>query len=429
MKKYQYIFTFLFLIFLQGCIRTDQIEYPDNHESFLIDYSEYIDIPSIFQYSGDWEAVSKVETKYSSLYKKGNNREMYVFSVPVKEFDDETFSFFDSSIYRINENTYQTNNKNFNVYFNGANFLMKYYERELELQFEKPSCITCSDDGTYVIYQTERYDLNIFTGYNAVLMKITVPDSLDEFRLPLESKQYKFQNSKAGYAVLKTDESDCVIICQSIITDSNSIIYTNNPVKIKEKSGQRYIVFDIPKGLSYPIQLEFEIDFCTENMFFDSSAYQSIPTTNSLYNNVSIFDTISDDKNGYTYMKFNVKSFTPKRADLLDSISLSIYVMNCKEGTVLEVYSLQEDWCAWTLSWRNKPKYKEKLGELSLSKAGWYTIDLQNYVEHLIANDYYRRIENSIMFKIKNGTEGYAVAASSDNKITPPFFSVQYRIE
>ena len=164
-------------------------------------------------------------------------------------------------------------------------------------------------------------------------------------------------------------------------------------------------------------------------MFFDSSAYQSIPTTNSLYNNVSIFDTVSDDKNGYTYMKFNVKSFTPKRADLLDSISLSIYVMNCKEGTVLEVYSLHEDWCAWTLSWRNKPKYKEKLGELSLSKAGWYTIDLQKYVKHLIANDYYRRIENSIMFKIKNGTEGYAVVASSDNKITPPFFSVQYRIE
>ena len=99
MKRFQYIFTFLFLIFLlSGCSQTDQITYPDNHNSILIEYRELVDIPALFQYGEDWKAVSKVETKYSSLYKQDNKREMYVFSVPIKELANEKFSFFDPSI-------------------------------------------------------------------------------------------------------------------------------------------------------------------------------------------------------------------------------------------------------------------------------------------------------------------------------------------
>ena len=64
-----------------------------------------------------------------------------------------------------------------------------------------------------------------------------------------------------------------------------------------------------------------------------------------------------------------------------------------------------------------------------MSQEGWYTIDLKEYVERLIENNYYRRGDNSILLKIKDETEGYAVVAASDNKITPPFFSVKYRTE
>lgn len=430
MKRFQYIFTFLFLIFLLfGCIQTDQITYPDNHNSILLDYTEYVDIPSLFQYGGDWEAVSKVETKYSSLYKQDNKREMYVFSVPIKELANEKFSFFDPSIQQLDELTYQTNNMNFNVYFNENDISLKYYDDELTFQIEESHSVNLSEDGTCVQYKTEEYDLEVSPAYNAVLMRVMIPKAEKEFKLPIIAAQYKAENEKAGYTILKADDSEKIIICQSIITDSNGRLYTNNQVKVKEKFDQKYIVCSIPPEVSYPIQLEFEVDFYTENMFFDSSAYQEMPRTNSLYNNVSVFDTISEDKNGYTYMKFNVKSFTPKKADLLDSISLSFYVMNCREGTVLEVYSLQEDWCAWTLSWWNRPEHKEKLGEIPLSQEGWYTIDLKEYVERLIENNYYRRVDNSILLKIKDETEGYAVVAASDNKIIPPFFSVKYRTE
>lgn len=59
---------------------------------------------------------------------------MYVFSVPIKELNNEKFSFFDPSIQQLDELTYQTNNMNFNVYFNENDISLKYYEEELTLK-------------------------------------------------------------------------------------------------------------------------------------------------------------------------------------------------------------------------------------------------------------------------------------------------------
>lgn len=64
------------MFFLSGCIQTDQITYLDNHNSMLVEYRELVDIPALFQYGEDWEAVSKIETKYSSLYERDNKREI-----------------------------------------------------------------------------------------------------------------------------------------------------------------------------------------------------------------------------------------------------------------------------------------------------------------------------------------------------------------
>ena len=160
MKRFQYIFTYVFLVFfMSGCIPTNQITYPDNHDSILIEYRELVDIPALFQYGEDWEAVSKVETKYSSLYKQDNKREMYVFSVPIKELANEKFSFFDPSIQQLDEITYQTNNMNFNVYFNENDILLQYYDDELTFQIEEPHSVNLSEDGTCFQYKTEKYDL------------------------------------------------------------------------------------------------------------------------------------------------------------------------------------------------------------------------------------------------------------------------------
>lgn len=51
MKIIQYLFTYIFLIFfMSGGSPINQITYPDNHNSILLDYTEYVDISSLFQY-------------------------------------------------------------------------------------------------------------------------------------------------------------------------------------------------------------------------------------------------------------------------------------------------------------------------------------------------------------------------------------------
>ena len=55
------------------------------------------------------------------------------------------------------------------------------------------------------------------------------------------------------------------------------------------------------------------------------------------------------------------------------------------------------------------------------------TIDLTQYAKLLITEKYYKLENNTIMFKIKNGSEGCVIFASTDNSVMPPFFEVKYR--
>jgi len=430
MKNLQHIISILLLLcFVSGCSPTDQVTYPGKHDSILMDYNEAIDIPALFRYGVGWEAVPKVETKYSSLYKQDNKREMYIFSVPIKELANEKFSFFDTYIQQLNEFTCKTNNENFNILFNATDITLEYYNENLTLKIEEAYSVNQTEDCAGVQYKTEEYDLEVFQANNAALFQLEINQPIKEILIPIEADKYKAKNDKAGYAILKEDDADKIIISQAIIYDKNEFAYPNTKVRIKNKAGQKYIVYDLPSDIEYPVRLEFEVDFYTENMFFDSSAYEENPRVNSLYNNVSIFNTLEEGREGYTYMKFNIKSFTPKKKELLESVYLNLYVKNCIEGTTLEIYSMQEDWCAWTLSWKTKPQHKEKLGEVELTKAGWYTIDLSEYTKRLIDNDYYGRVDNSILIKAKDETGSYAIIASTDNKVTPPFFKVNYLTE
>ena len=123
-------------------------------------------------------------------------------------------------------------------------------------------------------------------------------------------------------------------------------------------------------------------------------------------------------------MKFNIRSFTPKRKDLLDSVTLNLYVLYCSGDVELEVYSVRNDWCSWELTWLKQPAHNEKIGEFKISESGWYSIDLTEYVKLLIDKKYYNLQNNSILFKVKGESSGYAVFTSTDNSVFPPFFEV-----
>ena len=163
-------------------------------------------------------------------------------------------------------------------------------------------------------------------------------------------------------------------------------------------------------------------------MFFDCAAYENTHNVNYIFDNNIIFDSITPQHGTLNYMKFNLRSFTPKKADLLDQILLNLYMQYCEGEVEIEVYSVRHSWCAWELTWDNLPKHNEKIGQFTVSKAGWYSIDLTDYAKLLINKKYYKLTDNSIMFKVKDGSTGVVIMASSDNSVYPPFFEVNYRV-
>ncbi|GHU35341.1 hypothetical protein FACS1894105_03860 [Clostridia bacterium] len=437
------LITLTVVLFIAGLIllfaNTTNSKMPDNNADISVQV-RYESINKIFAQTN--EEVSAVSTKYNVLYKDGQNRQMFIFSVPVRESDNSKYILYDNKIYKNSDGTFGTRNKEFNISFENNMINMHNSSRDISIHLEGASLE--KEDEYLNIYGENREAIKynstlnesiarFIPTYNGVLMEIILqeraPDDEIEFKIDLPNMT--FENDQAGYVQILKNNEKVALIFQGIVVDDNNKFYPNNKVNIKSKNNERYLALDltdISKDISYPAKIAITIDLFADKMFFDTSVYEATPHLNTISNNVSIFDTINDGKDGYTYMKYNVKSFTPKESSLIDSFNYSFYTLIASGLPEIEVYRVDNDWCSWTLNWIGKPAYKEKIGEITLSENGWHTIDLTDYVKKLIGRKYDNLESNSIMFKIKDDSKGYAIIASADSTYAPPYFEVNYRV-
>lgn len=380
--------------------------------------------------------VPEVSTKYSILYKSGNNRNSYIFANPVRKLIDNEYKYCDIAIDKTPYG-FEIYNANYNSQFcmdkikltqsddlpiilsmNGS-LDSSLSDDYINIYGEAKKSVRYSDDANNLLYVTPTYSGLLFE-YN-----LTSPVSQVKYKIDIGALEY--ENEDAGYVMLEQNEAEKAIIHRPVLFDDKGKIHILKEVQIKKENKELYLVIEIPSDIKVS-RVAFNLDFYTEKMFFDTSAYQSALGTNSLFSNISIFDS-SKDNGGYTYMKFNLRSYTPQNAKLVDSVLLNMYAL-CVEGeTTIEVYKVPGDWCSWTLSWKNKPDFKKQIGEFTITESGWYSIDLTDYVKELIDDNYDNLIDNSIVFKIKDETSGYAVFASTDNTYAPPYFDIKYRVK
>ena len=436
-----FFFVVLLIVVLLNFFVFTDVKIPDNHRSILLTQTTQ-NINSLL--SLPYEEVASVSTKYSVLYKNGNNRKMFVFAIPIREFDNNQHVLLDNTIYEKNDGTYKTQNVEFNVEFSSNRINLNYTELDFAIVLDN---INIKKENDYLntygeVKETVKYigavsniDMRCIPTYNGLLMEFDLQNELEknELMMEIDINNLDYLNDPAGYVQILKEDAQVGVCTQGILVDSNNNIYDNNMVKFNEKNKKHYMTIDISKissEISYPAKLSLNLDFYCFKMFYDTSVYEATPSTNTILNNVSIFDSINKKHDGLTYLKYNVKSFTPKQSSLVDSFTYNFYVMSVKDSIDIEVYRVNKDWCSWTINWKDKPKYKEKLGEFSISEIGWHKIDLTDYVKKLIDRDYDKLIDNnSVVFKIKDNSKGYAILASADNTYMPPYFEVDYRIE
>jgi hypothetical protein len=286
-------------------------------------------------------------------------------------------------------------------------------------------------------------DLKFIPVYNGVSLEFELLNEIKNSRIEIEIDigDFVYENYEAGYALIFQEEPPdkyvnppgrVGIIYQAVAVDRDGRFYPDNHVRIYERNRARYFTIDLsalPPDVNYPVTVSLNFDVYFHKMFFNNSVREAIPRISSPLNNVSIFDTINPGNNGYTYLKYNLRSITPKDPELIDSFYLNFYVMAVDGDVDLEVFRLANNWCSWVTTWKNRPRTRQKIGYLSLSEAGWHTIDLTEYIKRLIAHDYYNISDNSIVFKMKKGSEGHAIFASANNSFTPPYFEINYRVQ
>ena len=430
----------LTVVLLKFFVFTDEI-LPDNHSILSLPVKFY-SIDEIF--NQPYEEVTSVSTKYSILYKDDINRKMYVFAIPVREFENDKYYLFDNKIHENNDGTFKTQNKEFNVEFNKNSVNLNYTDLNFAIIVDNMG-ITREENyiNTYgEIKETIKYsavfdgiDMSCAPTYNGLLIEFDLLNNIEkkEITFEIDIDKLKFENDPAGYVQIIKDDKQVGLIYQGIVADNDGNFYTNNIVKINIKNKKYYLTVDLstlPQNTSYPAKLAINFDFYCFKMFYDTSVYETIPTTNTILNNVSIFDSKNEKNDGYTYLKYNVRSFTPKKSSLVDSFTFNFYVMSVLENIDIEVYRVKKDWCSWTINWKDKPPFREKLGEFNISEIGWHKIDLTDYVKKLIDRNYDKsKDNNSIVLKIKNNSAGYAILASADNTYAPLYFEVNYRTQ
>lgn len=427
------------MIFSAVIIFLNEDKLQRNNKNLLVDnQNNYTSteemIKSILSKDND---VPEVSTKYSILYKDENNRHSYIFANPVRKSVDNEYIYCDINI--------EKSDYGYSVY--NANYSSDFYSNSIRLSQNGGTQITfdisgspgCSLSEDYINVYSEakksvRYvqgtDISLYVTptYSGLLFEYNIDNSVKQFKCKIDIGDLDYENEDAGYVMLEKDEVEKAIVHRPIIADTEAKLHVLNEIQIKREGDGIYLVADIPDNIECR-KLAFHLDYYTEKMFFDTSAYQSTSGVNSLFSNISIFDTSGSDDGCYTYMKFNLRSYTPQKSSLVDSVVLNMYALDVKGETTIEVYKVPGDWCSWTLSWKNKPDFKKQIGEFTITESGWYSIDLTDYVKELIDDDYDRLIDNSIVFKIKDETSGYAVFASTDNTYAPPYFDIKYRVK
>lgn len=408
------------------------------HNNIDVKENKLVDTPAKFHHMlSKSNLLSNMTTPYSVLYGKDKTRQMYVFSVPIQEKINAKHSLMENKIVK-NKNEFITTNKTFNISFNTNKINLKNSQDSFEILIDNIKTIQQNNDYTNIyeykgksIKYTDK-DNNIlfcFPTYNGLLMEYNLNSSKQRIEFELNLNEYEFLNDEAGYVqLLKNSNEKMGIIYQGIITDKNNKFLINNKAEIVKRNNKFYLSYKLPQNMEYPIKFIINIDFYSEKMFFDTSNYNTSPKTNFIFNNISFFDTQIEDAQEQTYVKFNLKSITPKSAELLNTISLNFYAIFSEGELDIEVFKVQDEWCSWTMNWNEQPDYYEKIGEINVNKSGWYSLDITEYAKELINNNYDQMIDNSIVLIAKRKSEGRAIFASADNSCAPPYFKIDYKV-
>lgn len=402
-------------------------------------YETIHDIPSFLSSIVSKEnLINESSTKYSVLYGERNNREMYVFSAPILEQNEEGVQLMKNDILP-NDDHYYIKNQHYCVSFEKNRICMSNEHDELSLSSSDflsieiiknyQSIYGLRDEAVKYTNTLGNYMYCIPT-YNGVLIEYYVNNQVDKFDFNIDLASYSFENDPAGYVkVLDSDGRKAAMIFQSMIFDDNGEFDGFGVAQILRKNGKCSLIYNAPKNVTYPYKHVISIDLYSEKMFFDTSTYSAKPNTNFILNNISYFPINHDNGKSRTYIKANLRSITPSSSELLDKATLSLYAIYVKGEIVLEAYKVRADWCSWTMNWSNHPPYYEKVGEITVGKSGWHDIDLTDYMRDLIDAEYDLKTDNSIVIVAKTGDAGEAIFASADNSCAPPYYRISYHYD
>ena len=424
------------IVFGIGISKKTDDKLPNSHDDLLVKYSKQINIENLYKRGGE---ISSVATKYSILYKNNNRRTMYVSSMPLRSIDDGRYSFVDKKI--IDEDGYfYTQYDGKTIIYDREGITLKHKDNYFKLFMPD---VVAFDYGYNIdtvygnfdgIKYTHADGTTIFAipSYNGITITYIIGSSSLDIAFPIDVNNYTINNDYYGSILLsdKTFTSNNVmqnnyfVISQPIVQKNDKKIEVKRAASIQKNE----LKFSMSKEEDCPVSVTFSVNFYCENMFFDCAAFKQYPSRNHIFDNYIVYEA-GEIKETINYMKFNIRSFTPKRKNLLDSVTLNLYILYCSGDIDIEVYSVRNDWCSWELTWMNQPAHNEKIGEFKVSDSGWYSIDLTKYAKLIIDKNYYNLENNSILFKVKDGTSGYAIFTSTDNSMFPPFFVVNYRVE
>lgn len=257
--------------------------YPDSNSDLLHGYAEKMDFSALLAKESEVESVG---TRSSVLFKNGDRRQMYVFSLPVREERNGLYAVCDTGLYPAGENRFSAENGAYRLTLEESAVYLYAGSDELHLSVDGMRL------GASGGYTGETGALSVTPSYSGYVLHYTLEKPAGSMSMTFSGKRYQLQEDPAGYVLFSEEGVNRFIVSQIMAVDRENRVFTEQHFKARRASETYVLTGELPDEAAYPLRVSIGVDVVCDNMFYDASAYEAAPNRNAIFQPVSVFDTL-----------------------------------------------------------------------------------------------------------------------------------------
>ncbi len=436
MKKTPAWIAILFVLFLSGCSLSG------SRENALFTYAKIESRKS--------EQLHTYDSPYTLYLKNADDTyTMFVFASPVQFSEgDGRYSLIDPTLVESSREGIAFENKanavktSFPDKADGA-FRIERGETFLELRFRdgalpaepaKKAAVStfAGEPADAAIYEQEGRSMAVYPTRTGFHLEVTWDDAAKAADIPVQITSSDTVQTYGGNGTLvfrKNGQIGAVITHPLLFSPGEETPRWDIAGGIRiEDSSQGCFTFILPEDRAREGPLTALLSFdLYENKLPDTGAVSAYPDTNAYLSPVSLVGSHAQWGTGVQYIRFRLQYFCKLNPEDILSASYHLRVFSGSGLEELGLYKMETNWSSTGLTWNTRLPPGDLAAEARPSGTGELVFDLTDFAKACFADPTWMTESKGLLLKAASPESGYAVCASHDHALYPPYLRIELR--